>query len=439
MPIDASVYGQIQTPKINTPFENLSTILQLRAQQENMRGLKEQREAIAEQRRAQTAKIEQDAADRAAQGEAIKQGGGVRSQTLDWARTNAPNSVPTLTEFFDKADEKASTIKKLKQEAANHEADFLGDIADSVLSHGGTLDALNTGLSYAVEQFPDYAEGAKTLQAHLQGAAPEQVKALLEHVRDTSPARRVKERAPVSVAAGSSLVDPQTGKSIYTAPEKTETPKLGSFEDYAVRYATKLGIDPKKLSAGQMRLAKAEYEAAGRAPTAPKEPKYEWAQTPEGKTAYLTPEEIRKQGASKPLSAMESLDERKYKKAEPVLRGITELSEKINTQAGLLAKMGGGAAKLAAKANYNDDVAEYDALVSGFTPMVARALGHTGVLTQQDVDSVKALFPRPGDSKTLRDRKMSRVLGIISDLEGATSGPAKPMAGGKPKDPLGIR
>lgn len=152
-------------------------------------------------------------------------------------------------------------------------------------------------------------------------------------------------------------------------------------------------------------------------------PTYEWANV-EGKNQYLTPDEIRAKGGTKPMTATEALDERKYKKADPVLRGISELSEKINTQQGLLAKMSGGASRVAAKANYDDDVAEYTALVSGFTPMVARALGHTGVLTQQDVDSVKALFPLPGDSKTLRDRKMARVKGIIGDLEEATSSPA---------------
>jgi len=117
-------------------------------------------------------------------------------------------------------------------------------------------------------------------------------------------------------------------------------------------------------------------------------------------------------------------DQQKFKKAAPVISAMSELSEKINTQEGLLAKMEGGARKLAAKANYDDDVAEYQSLISGFTPMVARALGHTGVLTQQDVDSVKALFPLPGDSKTLRDRKVTRLKSIISELESTGSGGA---------------
>lgn len=120
----------------------------------------------------------------------------------------------------------------------------------------------------------------------------------------------------------------------------------------------------------------------------------------------------------RPVPAAEALkDARKFKQAGPILDSVAELTERINTQQGIIAKMSGGAAKVAAQANYNDDVAEYQALIMGFTPLVARALGHTGVLTEQDVVSVRALFPKPGDSKTLRDRKIARIQSIVGQLE----------------------
>lgn len=116
-------------------------------------------------------------------------------------------------------------------------------------------------------------------------------------------------------------------------------------------------------------------------------------------------------------SAAATQDARKFKQAGPILDSIAELSARINTQQGVVARMAGGTAKIAAQANLNDDVAEYQALIMGFTPLVARALGHTGVLTQQDVDSVRALFPTAGDSKTLRDRKIARIQTILTALE----------------------
>ena len=135
-------------------------------------------------------------------------------------------------------------------------------------------------------------------------------------------------------------------------------------------------------------------------------------------------------------SAMETQDARKFKQAEPILRSVSELSERINTGQGLIAKISGSVEKAKAQANYNDDVAEYEALISGFTPLVARALGHTGVLTQQDVDSVKALFPKPGDSKSLRDRKIARIKSIIGELETGAGG--TPTATDQPP-PAGIK
>ncbi len=139
----------------------------------------------------------------------------------------------------------------------------------------------------------------------------------------------------------------------------------------------------------------------------------------------MTEDEIRGAGATQPLSAREAMDARAFSKAAPVLRGVSELSEKINTLQGLVAKASGEVEKAKAKANLNDDVAEYQSLVAGFTPMIARAVGHTGVLTQQDVDSVRELFPKPGDSKTLRDRKVARLTSIMSELAGTDKGAAQ--------------
>jgi hypothetical protein len=106
------------------------------------------------------------------------------------------------------------------------------------------------------------------------------------------------------------------------------------------------------------------------------------------------------------------------KRSRPVLDSISELSEKINTQKGVIAKMSGGVERAKAEVNLNDDVAEYLSLVSMFTPILARGVGHVGVLTQQDVDSVRKGLPAPGDSKSLRDRKIARVEKIMASLSG---------------------
>jgi hypothetical protein len=114
-----------------------------------------------------------------------------------------------------------------------------------------------------------------------------------------------------------------------------------------------------------------------------------------------------------------------YKRAAPILGKIGELSEKINVTQGAMAKITGTAERAAAELNMNDDISEYNALISAFTPLVARAVGHTGVLTQQDVDSVREMFPKPTDSKSIRDRKVA----LIMDITGQVAGTYDPRMG----------
>lgn len=231
MPIDSGIYGQIQAPKINTPFESLRTVMDLRTQQENARGLKEQREAIAEQRRAQTEKLARENAEAAATNAVVRQGGGVRDQTLALARATAPHAVASLTEFFDKADERANTIKQARLKIANDQADFNGDVADAMLRHGATPEAIKTGLSYAVEQFPDYADAVTKLSAQLAQAPPEQVKAFLEQIRDAAPSRRTKpEQAPMTVSPGQGVKNADGGYDVPVSREPTKPASAQEFE-----------------------------------------------------------------------------------------------------------------------------------------------------------------------------------------------------------------
>lgn len=101
--------------------------------------------------------------------------------------------------------------------------------------------------------------------------------------------------------------------------------------------------------------------------------------------------------------------------ARGTVQAIGELTERINTGQGLAAKITGTVERAKATANLNDDVAEYESLIQAFTPLVARSLGHTGVLTEQDVQSVRQIFPKPTDSKSLRDRKIARLNSFFAD------------------------
>lgn len=429
MPADASIYGlQQPAPRINTPFENLAQVLQVRNQQEAAAGLREQRQGLAEQRRTEAEQKRQEA-QAAAQFRAL------------WSRTDPTTGQPlppTLEEatsvIGDKAVDVFKGIEAIKKSQWENEQAAVQGIA-SVLGGLEAWPAPDRPAAYAsvrqtlIQQGKIKPEDApETYDAKWVGQMRRQALTVAQQFEQDKP--------PADYTLGDSRISGATNQPIATAPPKPEKVTYGAPQTLMVngrRSAVRAGSDGRMYD---MNLKPIAGEAIAPEPKTDGQakPTYEWAQTPEG-TRLMTPEEIRKQGATKP--AVGAVGDNKFSTAAPVLEGIKELSEKINTGEGLLAKMGGGAAKIAAKANYDDDVAEYEALVSGFTPLVARALGHTGVLTQQDVDSVKALFPQPGNSKTLRDRKIKRVEGIISKLEGApkpgAAPSAKPPAGETPE------
>jgi hypothetical protein len=106
--------------------------------------------------------------------------------------------------------------------------------------------------------------------------------------------------------------------------------------------------------------------------------------------------------------------------AQTVLGEIDKMSRQINTGAGGL--MGpvttatGMLRRKGAQWNIDNLVNEYESTINGFVPMIARAVGHVGVLTQQDVDSVKGLFPQVTDNQQLAKDKMERVYRILSNV-----------------------
>ena len=63
---------------------------------------------------------------------------------------------------------------------------------------------------------------------------------------------------------------------------------------------------------------------------------------------------------------------------------------------------------------YNPEVQVYRGGVRGFVPLMARALGHVGVLTELDVERTEALFPGPGDTKAEALKKRQILTEIMT-------------------------
>lgn len=432
MPIDPSIALQVQPPKFNNPFEVLA---HYRAQQDES---ELRRQQIASGRATEAKNLQDIEAQRRAEAAQQVFFNIVKTSTSpdeieQRIRTEAPEMLDGYLKQKAALDEKKASIdktnaeiKKLKQQAAKDGLDYAQPYMQLVEKAKYDPDTFKSALGLIKGQFGDFPAEQLWQQS---GGTPDGIKAIVDAHKSTAQqsadAAALKAPDERRVLAAKAAQDERTlagtsPEGLTAAQQEAGKPKT---LDAAILAARNNGPELKRL----LEL-KAKESAAGRDPRVTRYQSKD-VLNDEGKPVmanfdavsgkYLDPVTNAPIKNPKPVpSAQERMDSRKFEKSAPVLSAIGELSEKINTGSGLLAKAKGAAEKVAAKANYDDDVAEYQALVSGFTPLVARSLGHTGVLTQQDVDSVKELFPKPGDSKTLRDRKVGRLMKIVGELEG---------------------
>jgi len=131
-----------------------------------------------------------------------------------------------------------------------------------------------------------------------------------------------------------------------------------------------------------------------------------------------------------------------YGRAGVIVNKLAQQAERIQLQEGAAARLQEPKQRAEAYANIDLDTAEYMSTLKAFAPLIARSLGHTGVLTELDVESVRQGFWQPGESGELRQRKFDNVRGIMEMMKqpgkAASSGappkttPSAPSGGAKP-------
>src|SRR3990167_124155 len=223
--------------------------------------------------------------------------------------------------------------------------------------------------------------------------------------------------------AGRLYAVPELGR-FYRKPVPGDKPPAEPTTFDADILAAKRSGDPQRLK--DAIALKRQAAAAGRGPSTSPQPSYHWATDPTtGQERFMTAEEIRTSGAKPPGTAQSKNRQQARQAVQPVIDAITELMPKINMKKGVSAKIAGGWREALAVANYDDDVAEYVAVVEAFPPLLARAEGHTGVLTEKDFEHSMRILPMPGNSDTLAARKLKRLMQILELEEPAqlTGGP----------------
>jgi hypothetical protein len=312
--------------------------------------------------------------------------------------------------------EKAQTYFDKQDQRTN---DLFADAASMIWATRGDPETIQHVMDDLVERGinPDAVEKAKAALADPQ-TAPNVLRQFMSKSSDKNVLSLLQPKL-TEFDPTKEIRDAQGNLVRAAKPKEEKAPATGSFEDYTVR---RFGPNP---TPGQIEQARKDYQQADDRPIVVRNEPTQWVMR-NGKAIEIP--KGSSQPGDTPFTATGFEQSIKGKRAEPVLAAVAELSEKINTQQGVIAKISGGAARQAARINLDNDVAEYEAIISAFTPLVARALGHTGVLTELDVQSAKALFPRPGDSKELRDRKINRLNSLLGSggAYGAPDSSAKP-------------
>lgn len=112
-------------------------------------------------------------------------------------------------------------------------------------------------------------------------------------------------------------------------------------------------------------------------------------------------------------------------RVQPFLNVVKRLNPKIATKPGMAQIFEGGWRTLKAKAKEDVDVAAYVRTIEAFTPLFARALGHVGVLTEQDYEHSMRALPTPFDPPEVA----TELFSIIDEIMGG-GGQAAEAAGG---------
>ena len=113
---------------------------------------------------------------------------------------------------------------------------------------------------------------------------------------------------------------------------------------------------------------------------------------------------------------------------------IWNLAKKLSSPgptmiAGPLGVAGRTAGNLLNRAGLAPDVDLYTTQIKGFIPLFARAVGHTGTLTEKDVQRTELLFPRIGDTTAVARRKLERLQAVMNGQAEVPAGLWEPQAG----------
>lgn len=445
MPTDPSIYNAIQPVQPANPMQTLAQVAQLQnmqmqrqeAQQRIQLGQDElaRREALDQQKRDETATTTQGqnivAPYRTGQ-LSHDQIMDVIGQIPDAKMKNV--ALGMMTTIDDKASEirlRESTAGKNDVEALRMRRQLVGDTSRSI------RDVYNYDPNAIDLAFDEFA-AQKLVDPKLLAYQLGRIKT------SDDPAAAGKKFIDEMITQGEENVTLNRGDVRMTPtggvvgrgdPIPGEAPKV-DFTMYLPLYARDvLKKDVSQLTAGDYTAAKKQYEAMNDPNWHGFAPVPVWTkdglmlvQKSGANAATATPVTGAgagsEPGAQVQPQAPAAIREQAvaFSQGKAVFDEIMSLAKKVQREHGVMAAIMAPAERAKAKTNLNNDLALLQSTLRGFSPMIARSLGHTGVLTDVDLERTESLIPGAGIDDTLAGQMIDEAVKLMDMKQKALAG-----------------
>jgi ribosomal protein L17 len=164
--IDASIYNNLQPPKVNDPLETMARVMQIRGAQQQLQLAPLQQQALEMENEQRSLDLQDQQTMRQMLPQLLQDTGGDWEKAVQGLAPHvSPNTAFGLQQLFlGNAEKRASTLKALadaKQANANvqqKENDYLGSLALGVRRAGYSPTVFDAALEHAAAINPDYQQ-----------------------------------------------------------------------------------------------------------------------------------------------------------------------------------------------------------------------------------------------------------------------------------------
>jgi hypothetical protein len=328
--------------------------------------------------------------------------------------------------------------------------DFFASLAAGVHKFGNDPGAALFALKEAAEDYPEKAaELGKLIQQNPDPAFIGKLTSSLMAKSAKYAGLLQKEEAPktrevtVTNPDGSTtiqIVKDEPGQTFTSAAKPAADTAPGTFGDYLKRVATDQGKPIGQLSAGEVRKAKEQFDAAGRAPKEAKDERLVQIMGPQGAPIWVRESEAVNKPAAQAARAVTGQERQTlafYNRAQEAAKTVEPLEENIGKMS--LA----GQARLQAAPNWlqSKENQSYRQAQRAFTEARLRKESGAAIPPAEYENDSKTYFAQPGDTPELLAQKRAARQTVLEGLAFSAGkaydeyyGEPRPKGGAKPTE-----